>query len=161
MGCALPWVYDPGRRARSTHTGPLLSHPSCWIHKKGVETETALHSLFLRIAKTLYQEERALVWQYTIRCYMYLSKGVVINALERLSVVGVLWFMVLDGLLHRLKKENLLTQGYADNLVFILSGKFCLTNSELIQRQLNKLSRNGVYVENGLTKLIFSSSPIV
>jgi hypothetical protein len=42
-----------------------------------------------------------------------------------------------DGLLERLNRGGLYTQGYVDDLALLITGKFLSTVSELMQRALN------------------------
>ena len=48
----------------------------------------------------------------------------------------LLWCLVLNGLLKELEDEGLYTQGYADDLAIVISGKFPNTVSGLMQRAL-------------------------
>lgn len=49
----------------------------------------------------------------------------------------LLWNLVVDGILAWHSKEGLHTQGYADNLALLITGKFPSTVSDLIQWSLN------------------------
>jgi hypothetical protein len=49
----------------------------------------------------------------------------------------LLWSLVVDILLAQLNREDLYTQGYADDFTLLITGKFPSTVSELMQRALN------------------------
>jgi hypothetical protein len=49
----------------------------------------------------------------------------------------LLWSLVVDTVIAWLNREGLYTQGYADDLALLITGKFPSTVSELMQRALN------------------------
>jgi hypothetical protein len=49
----------------------------------------------------------------------------------------LLWNMVADSLLNRLGNCNCFVQGFADDVVILISGKFLSTICDLMQRALN------------------------
>jgi Reverse transcriptase (RNA-dependent DNA polymerase) len=48
----------------------------------------------------------------------------------------LLWNMVINGLLRRLRDQSLWAQGFADDVVFLINGKFLNMLCELMQRAL-------------------------
>ena len=52
----------------------------------------------------------------------------------------LLWNMVVDGLLSKLNKTGVFTQGYADDIVILVSGRFLDTVCGLLQKTLDRTS---------------------
>src|SRR3978361_1429092 len=67
---------------------------------------------------------------------------------EGMSSGGVLspllWNLVADGLLNKLSRQGFRIQGYADDLVILVQGKFNKTVKERMQKALNTVTEWGV-----------------
>ena len=71
---------------------------------------------------------------------------------------SLLWCLVMDELMFTLNEDGTYAQGYADDLVIVISGKFPNTIRELMQRALLRVERwchkNGLSVNPEKTEVV-------